>query len=60
MVSFARARTRSWVSKLWPLQIKTRNNATSDLSASKELVDKQNEQNKFFLEATKNGGIWFS
>ncbi len=60
MVSFARARTRSLLSKLWPLQIKTRNNATFDLSASKELVDKQKEQNKFFLEATKNGGIWFS
>ena len=60
MVSFERARTRSWVSKLWPLQIKTRNNATSDLIASKKLVDKQKEQNKFFLEATKNGGIWFS
>ncbi len=60
MVSFARARTRSWVSKLWHVQIKPRNNVTSDLSSSKELVDKQKEQNKFFLEATKNGGIWFS
>ncbi len=60
MVSFARARTRSWVSKLWPMQVKTRNNSTSDTRASKELVHKQTEQNKCFLEAAKTGGMWLS
>ena len=60
MVSFARARTRSWISRLWPVTVQTVKNETVAMDMSKELIDKQKEQNKSFLEASKNGGIWFS
>ena len=60
MVSFARARTRSWISRLWPLTVQPIKNETVAMDTSKELIEKQLEQNKSFLEASKNGGIWFS
>tara|TARA_Y100001968_G_C19333624_1_gene705607 strand:- start:883 stop:1068 length:186 start_codon:yes stop_codon:yes gene_type:complete len=61
MVSFARARTRSWISKLLPLPVETINNETTvELDRFKKLTEKQQRQNKCFLEATKNGGMWFS
>ena len=60
MVSFARARTRSWLSKLWPEIVQQLRNKTGELDNSKELIDKQQEQNICFLEAIKNGGMWFS
>ena len=60
MVSFARARTRSWLSRLWPVTVQPIKNETVELDKSKELIEKQQEQNKFFLEASKNGGMWFS
>ena len=60
MVSFARARTRSLLSILWPAKNETLNNDKAQLVNSKELIEKQQEQNKCFLEATKNGGMWFS
>ena len=60
MVSFARARTRSLLSMLWPAKNETINNDKAQLVNSKELIEKQQEQNKCFLEATKNGGMWFS
>ena len=60
MVSFARARTRSLISMLWPAKNETINNDKAQLVNSKELIEKQQEQNKCFLEATKNGGMWFS
>ena len=60
MVSFARARTRSWLSRLWPVTVQPFKNETVELDKSKELIENQQEQNKFFLEASKNGGIWFS
>ena len=59
MVSFARARTRSLLSRLWPMTAKPVNNKTVELK-SKELIDDIAETNKCFLEASKNGGIWFS
>ena len=35
-------------------------NNVTELEKSKELIIKQNEQDKRFIEASKNGGIWFS
>ena len=60
MVSFARARTRSLLSRVWPVMVKPIKNETVELDKTKDLVEKQQEQNKCFLQASKNGGIWFS
>tara|TARA_Y100001968_G_scaffold182331_1_gene166939 strand:- start:187 stop:369 length:183 start_codon:yes stop_codon:yes gene_type:complete len=60
MVSFARARTKSWLSRLWPVTVQPIKNETKGLDNSKELIEKQREQNKYFLDASKNGGLWFS
>ena len=60
MVSFARARTRSLLSKLWPVTEKNLNNQTIESYKSKKLIEDIAEQNKCFLEASKNGGMWFS
>ncbi len=60
MVAFARARTRSWLSRLWPISVQLNNNQTAELDTSNKLLENQLEQNKCFLEASKNGGIWFS
>mgnify|MGYP001234042091 CR=1 FL=1 len=60
MVSFARARARSWISRLWPVTFLPISLDTVQFDKSKELIDKQQEQNKCFLETSKNGGIWFS
>ena len=60
MVSFARARTRSWLSRLRPVAVQSIENDKAELDYSKELIEKQHEQNKYFLEASKNGGMWFS
>ena len=60
MVSFARARTRSLLSKLWPVTEKNLKNQTIESHKSKKLIEDIAEQNKCFLEASKNGGMWFS
>ena len=60
MVSFARARTRSLLSRLWPMTAKTLNNQTIELKKSKKLIEDIKEQNKCFFETSKNGGMWFS
>ena len=60
MVSFARARTRSLLSKLWPVTEKRLNNHSAELRESNKLIDDIEKQNKCFLEASKNGGMWFS
>ena len=60
MVSFARARTRSWLSRLWPLMVQPIKTQKVVMDMSKELIEKQQEQNKCFLEASKNVGICFS
>ena len=60
MVSFARARAKSWLTRLWPVTVKTNKNETAEMDMSKELIEKQREQNKFFLEASENGGMWLS
>ena len=60
MVSLARARTRSWLSRLWPVTVQPFKNEIVELDMSKELIENIAEQNKYFLEASKNGGMWFS
>ena len=60
MVSFARAKTRSLLSRLWPMAEKPLNNQTAELSKTKKLAEDIVEQNKSFFEASKNGGMWFS
>ena len=60
MVSFARARTKSLLSRLWPMKFLLLTNNVTKWEKSKELIIKQNEQDKRFIEASKNGGIWFS
>ena len=60
MVSFARARTKSLLSRLWPMKVLLLTNNVTELEKSKELIIKQTEQDKRFIEASKNGGIWFS
>ena len=60
MVSFARARTRSLLSRLWPITANSLNKQKVELHNSKKLTEDIAEQNKCFLEASKNGGMWFS
>ena len=60
MVSFARARTRSLLSRLWPVTEKNLKNQTVESLKSKKQIKDIAQQNKCFLEASKNGGIWFS
>ena len=60
MVSFARARTRSWLSRLWPVTSQSINHEKSEIADTRKLIEMQEEQNKCFIEATKNGGMWFS
>ncbi len=60
MVSFARARTKSLLSRLWPRKAKAPTNQTVELNKCKDLIEDIREQNKCFLEASKNGGMWFS
>jgi len=60
MVSFARARAKSWLARLWPVTVKNNKNETAEMDMSKELIEKQQEQNKCFFEASENGGMWLS
>ena len=60
MVSFARARTKSLLSRLWPMTAEPLNNQKVELHKSENLIEDIKEQNKCFLEASKNGGMWFS
>tara|TARA_B100000614_G_scaffold192554_1_gene173668 strand:- start:909 stop:1091 length:183 start_codon:yes stop_codon:yes gene_type:complete len=60
MVSYARARTRSLLSRLWPVSAKNLDNQKVEFGKSKYLIEDIDKQNKNFFEASKNGGIWFS
>tara|TARA_Y100001968_G_scaffold286222_1_gene286731 strand:+ start:253 stop:435 length:183 start_codon:yes stop_codon:yes gene_type:complete len=60
MVSFARARTRSLLSRLCPVTAQTIKYKSAEVDNSKDHIEKQQEQNKCFIEASKNGGMWFS
>tara|TARA_Y100001968_G_scaffold328714_1_gene376422 strand:+ start:1953 stop:2135 length:183 start_codon:yes stop_codon:yes gene_type:complete len=60
MVSFARARAQTWLAKLRPLTVKSNRNESVEMDIYKEFLRNQQEQNKCFFEAIKNGGMWFS
>ncbi len=60
MVSFARARTRSLLSRLWPMATKHLNNQKVELQKPEKVIEDIEKQNKCFFEASKNGGMWFS
>ncbi len=60
MVSFARARTKSWISRLWPISVQSFESKTIQLDEAKELMEKQTRQNRRLLDLSKNGGMWFS
>ena len=60
MVSFARARAKSWFKRLWPATVRSKRDEIAAMDMSKELIEKQKEQNKCFFETSMNGGIWFS
>tara|TARA_B100000214_G_scaffold167342_1_gene120194 strand:+ start:1793 stop:1975 length:183 start_codon:yes stop_codon:yes gene_type:complete len=60
MVSFARAKTKSFLSRLWPQAEKNLKNQTIESYQSKKVFEDIAEQNKCFLEASKDGGMWFS
>ena len=60
MVTFARLRTRSWLTRLWNLKLLSFNSETIEFDMSNELIRKHKEEKKRFLEAIKNGGMWFS
>jgi hypothetical protein len=60
MVSFAKARTRSWLSKIWPRKAEHNKNEAFELKRYKELSKNIAKENNCFLEASKNGGMWFS
>ena len=60
MVTFARTRTKSLISWLWPDKEKTINDKIVELNKSQKLIEDITDQNKCFLEASKNGGVWFS
>tara|TARA_Y100001968_G_C19398828_1_gene739880 strand:+ start:453 stop:635 length:183 start_codon:yes stop_codon:yes gene_type:complete len=60
MVTFARARTKSFLAMLWPIQVQSNNENTDDIGRSNELLKKHAEQKRRFLEVSKNGGMWFS
>ena len=60
MVSFARARTRSLLSRLWPMSARPLKDQKIEFHKSENLIRDIEEQNNSFLEASKNGGMWFS
>tara|TARA_B100000700_G_C14331004_1_gene528197 strand:- start:149 stop:331 length:183 start_codon:yes stop_codon:yes gene_type:complete len=60
MVSFARARARSLLSRLWNVSFQTIEKDKADLGNSKEQLEKHKQQNTCFFEASKNGGLWLS
>ena len=60
MVSFARAKTRSLLSRLWPVTVQPIKQETAELDKPKDLIKKHKEQNKCFFETSQNGGMWFS
>ncbi len=60
MVSFARARTKSWLTRLWPSSVHSFQSKTIQLDESSELLENQSRHNKRFLELIKNGGMWSS
>ncbi len=58
MVAFAIRTTRSWLTKLWPEKnklIETKKNHNNQFK-----LEESSDQSSKFLNAIKDGGIWFS
>ena len=53
MVSFARARAKSWLTRLWPAKVKTNKNETAEMDMSRELIENQQKQNKCLLKQAR-------
>ena len=60
MVSFARARTKSLLLRLWPVIKKNLSTQSVEMQKSNKLIKDIDQQNKCFIEASKNGGMWFT
>ena len=60
MAAYARARTRSWLSRIWFGVPKDTHNESSRVEHLSEIEEKHNEQKRRFIEAARNGGVWFS
>ena len=57
MVAFARARTKSWLSRLWSMPIQQITTNKVPLEKSMELLDRQAEQNKRGQDLSRNASI---
>ena len=42
------------------MTVKSTKHEKAEMDMSKELIEKQQEQNECFLEASENGGMWLS
>ncbi|KGG16173.1 MULTISPECIES: hypothetical protein [unclassified Prochlorococcus] len=60
MVAFARARTRSLLSKLWPMIVPERIPDKLNQPDSEQFNESRIDQKESFFNAIKDGGIWFS
>ena len=60
MVSFARARTKSWLTRLWPTSFHSFKSKTIQFDESNDLLENQSKHNQRFLELIQNGGMWSS
>ncbi|WP_269623181.1 hypothetical protein [Prochlorococcus marinus] len=62
MDAFARVRTKSLLLRLWPTKSlhKSVKEPMDHLNETAGLNNDQIKQNQNFLDAIKNGGIWFS
>ena len=58
MVAFARLRTKSLLNKFWPAKIQLIN--VVKVQPSHSNLEDKSDKNTHFLDAIKDGGIWFS
>ena len=50
MVSFARSRTRSLLSRIWPAKVQSIKNEIIALEESQDLIDKQRKKNQYAVD----------
>ena len=60
MVTFARVKAKSLVSKIWLIAISKTPITTNEKVKSEELSIQKEKSSNHFLEAIKKGGIWLS
>ena len=60
MVAFARSKTKSLISRLWPSKTKFLENNIVEIKLDNENIEKQSDHREQFLQAIKGGGVWFS